>query len=292
MWRQYYQLTKPGIIRGNVITAAAGYGLVVLGSEPARRELGWAVLAGGLSLLGLGLIVASACVANNILDRRIDARMDRTKRRALVTGAISVQAAAIFSTVLGFAGTAALVSGGGWLAVALALFGWLAYVVLYGAAKRRTAWGTLVGSISGAIPPVVGYTAAGAPLDAGAGMLFALMVCWQMPHFYAIALARRSDYSAASLPVLPLVRGDVITRRRMIGYVAAYLPVSVGLVATGRTGLWYALGTLVLGGWWLTLARRGWAQAAPDGWASAMYRRSLMVIGIQSLLIALGGWLP
>jgi len=158
--KTYYYLTKPGIIRGNAVTAAAGF-LLAAGLHP---DLGLFLA----TLVGLSLIVASACVLNNCLDRRIDAAMARTQRRALVRGLVSTRAAIIYATILGLTGAALLAAFTNLLTLGLALFGLFAYVVLYGIAKRRTVHGTVVGSISGAVPPVVGYTAVTGSLDHGA----------------------------------------------------------------------------------------------------------------------------
>lgn len=264
----------------------AGFGLA---AASYRSGWLWLVLPG--LLLGLGAVIASACVANNILDRGLDAHMMRTKRRPLVTQSISVRAAAVMAVGLGLLGPAVLWLTTGLVPTILAASGWIAYVIVYGIAKRRTPWGTLIGSISGAIPPVVGYTAGGGGLDGGALALFAIMVCWQMPHFYAIALAQQADYAAAGLPVLPVVRGEAVARRRMVLYIVAYIPATLSLSVLGLTGLVYAAGSVALGAWWLVSAWPGLTRP-DDAWPRRLYRRSLVVIAGQSLLIAVGGWLP
>src|SRR6185437_15386626 len=166
--RTYYRLTKPGIVYGNSITAAAGFFLA------SRGHVDWGKFLA--MLVGLALVIASACVFNNYLARHIDTRMDRTKKRALAIGAISHRAALIYASALGLTGLLILAVFTTWLATLCALAGHVLYVAAYGYTKRRTPWGTEVGAISGAAPPVVGYTAVTGHFDAGALILFLILV--------------------------------------------------------------------------------------------------------------------
>lgn len=279
MWRDYYHLAKPGIIRGNLITATAGSLVAV------RDSLDVSVLAA--TLVGLAMVIASACITNNYMDRTLDARMQRTKQRALVTGAISGRSALVLAAILGLCGFAVLATGTTVLAAAIAAVGWLAYVMVYGYAKRHTAWGTVIGSISGAVPPVVGYTAVANQLDVTAGLLFALLVVWQMPHFYAISLFRLRDYRAAGLPVLPLVRGGRATRWRIMAYVAAFVVVAPLLSLSGAAGPAYALGVIVLGLWWLWRGYAGWHRLTDTAWGKRMFLASLVVLSTSCAILAL-----
>ena len=140
--------------------------------------------------------MASACVFNNYIDRQVDKKMERTKNRALVTGLISGRNAILFATLLGLIGNLILFLYTNLLTVFVAGLGFFVYVVLYSLWKCRTIYGTAIGSIAGAVPPVVGYCAVSNHFDAGALILFAMMVLWQMPHFFAIALLHFDDYAA------------------------------------------------------------------------------------------------
>lgn len=284
MPRDYYRLTKPGIIRGNLITATAG-ALVA-----AQGSLDIAVLAAMLT--GLALVIASACVVNNYLDRNLDARMDRTKQRALVTGVISGRSALMFAATLGVAGISLLVVGTTLLAALLAGLGWLAYVAVYGYAKRHTAWGTVIGSISGAVPPVVGYAAVSGQLDVVAGLLFALLVVWQMPHFYAISLFRLADYKSAGLPVLPAVRGGSATRWRVMAYIAAFAVIAPLISLAGAAGQTYALVVILLGAWWFWRGYSTWHRLPDSEWGKHMFLTSLIVLSTTCAVLALDTFLP
>lgn len=201
-------LTKPGIILGNIITTLGGFALA------SRGQIDFVLLL--YTLLGLGLIIASAGVFNSYIDRFADAKMERTKNRPLVRGEISNQKALLFGTFLGLVGVFVLALKTNPLTVFVALSGFSIYLILYAFMKYHSFYGTLVGSLAGAVPPVVGYCAVSNTFDAGAVLIFLMLVLWQMPHFYAIAIYRQEDYAAASIPVLPIVKGMEATKIQIV----------------------------------------------------------------------------
>jgi heme o synthase len=282
--RLYYRLTKPGIVYGNSITGLAGFLLAAQGQIEPLRLL--ALLA------GLAFVIASACVFNNYLDRGIDAKMKRTKRRALVEGSISPFAALVFGTVLALAGLGLLVAFTTLLAAWLAAACWLAYVALYGWAKRKTVHGTVVGSISGAGPPVIGYTAVTGQLDLAALLLFIILTAWQMPHFYAIAIFRLKDYQAASIPVLPAVHGLRATKIQMTAYIVAFIIAATLLTLLGYTGYTYLAAMTVIGLLWLRRAVAGFHTTDDSRWARRLFGFSLIVLLVFSSMISLDVYLP
>ncbi len=279
----YYHLVKPGIVRGNAITAIAGF---LLASKNGFH-LGTFIAM----LIGISLVIASACVLNNYIDRKIDAKMERTKKRALVNGTISVQNAMIFASVLGILGLVSL-SFTNLLAITLALIGVFFYVVLYGIAKRKTVHGTLVGSISGAIPISVGYCAASGAFDVGAILLFLVLVFWQMPHFYAIAIYRKNDYKAAGLPVLPIVKGNQNTKVQIVVYILGFIFATYTLMIFGYTGYTYLLIMALLGVWWLRMAVQGFSTKNDDKWAKKVFGFSLITLLAFSVMISVEVFLP
>lgn len=193
MIREYYRLAKPGIVYGNLLPAVAAF---LFGASGMPQLLPFTLMCAGLSL-----VIASGCVVNNILDRAYDARMERTKRRAIPRGAISVRAGWGYALVLGLLGTL-LLAAVDWYALAIALAGWLVYVALYTPLKPRHPSALFVGAIAGATPPVVGYAAAAHALDVYALILFAALYLWQLPHFIAIAYFRYEEYTAAGIPLI------------------------------------------------------------------------------------------
>ena len=282
--RAYYYLTKPGIIRGNAVVAAAGFLLA------SKGHINLLVLLA--TLVGLSLVIGSSCVFNNYIDRGIDAKMSRTKRRALVTQSISVRSAIIYAVILGLIGSTVLALYTNLLTLGLALFGFFAYVVMYGIGKRRSVHGTVVGSISGALPPVVGYTAVTGRLDAGALILFLILVLWQMPHFYAIAIYRLDDYAAANIPVLPLAHGLRATKIQILVYIVAFILAAWSLSLFGYAGITYLVVSLALGAAWLALGLRGFNNANDNDWARKMFRFSLVVITGLCVMVSLNSLLP
>lgn len=284
MLKSYYALTKPGIIRGNAITAIGGFFFASRG----MLDLGLLLAM----LVGLSLIIASSCVINNFTDRHIDKQMSRTKNRALVSGEIPGRNALIYAAALGIIGSLILGLFINLLTLIAALFGMFAYVVLYGIGKRLTVHGTLIGSISGSIPPVVGYTAVTNQLDITALLLFIILVFWQMPHFYAIAIYRMRDYTAAKIPVLPVVNGVKATKNQIVAYIIGFVVVTQALTLFGGASYTYAVIMLFAGLAWLWLALRGFQAKDDIRWAKSIFGYSLVVILIFSITISLDTLLP
>ncbi len=244
------------------------------------------------TLLGTSLVIASACVFNNYIDRDIDKHMARTKKRALVTGLIPGPIALTYATVLGLLGFLILSIYTNWLTVALGFVGIFSYVVLYGIGKRRSVHGTLVGSISGAMPPVAGYTAVTNRFDSGALLLFLILVFWQMPHFYAIAMRRYNDYAAAKLPVLPVKKGMKTTKVQILFYILAFSVAAGLLTVLGYTGYIYLIVMAGLGLYWLWLGLKGFKASDNTAWAKKMFLFSLIVILGFSIMVSVGSRLP
>ncbi|SBR47152.1 protoheme IX farnesyltransferase [Halomonas sp. HL-93] len=276
----YFALTKPGIIGGNTISVMGGYFLAARGDFDLLLFLS--------AVVGLALVIASGCAFNNVIDRDIDAVMSRTRTRALVQGRITPFAALCFATLLGIAGFAVLALGTNGLTVALAGFGYAIYVGAYSLyMKRHSEFGTLVGSLSGAVPPVVGYCAVTNQLDAGALTLLLIFCLWQMPHSYAIAIFRMEDYRAASIPVLPVVRGIASARRYILGYIIAFIAASLALVLAGYAGVGYLIVALVMGSYWLYQAVQGYHGSDEVRWAKRVFGVSILAITVLSVAMSL-----
>lgn len=237
-------------------------------------------------------MIASACVFNNYIDRDIDKLMARTKMRALAKGSVSGRSAIIYASLLGVAGFLVLAVYTNWLTVFLGILALVVYVVIYGFTKRRSVHGTLVGSISGALPLVAGYCAVNGRFDTAAVILFFILVFWQMPHFYAIAVYRFSDYKAAKMPVLPVKKGIPAAKKQIIFYILAFIASAAGLSLFGYTGYTYLAVMLVLGLMWLKLAIKGFGAADDRVWARQLFRFSLVVLVVLSVFISFGGVLP
>lgn len=244
------------------------------------------------TLSGTALIIASACVVNNYIDRKIDAKMARTKSRALASGSISPSNAIIFAAILGVIGFSLLIFYTNWLTVSLGLMAYFVYIVVYGYAKRHSVHGTLVGSVAGALPPVAGYTAATNELNLGAGLIFLILVTWQMPHFYSIAIYRYKDYKAAGLPVWPVRYGIDSAKQQIIVYIVAFIVAVSLLTDAGYTGIIYLIVVTAVGLLWLRRALAGYKSSDDTLWARQCFKFSLIVILTVSVMISVGGRLP
>jgi heme o synthase len=282
--RAYYRLTKPGIIYGNLFTAAGGFlfGAIVRVNALHLFE----------ALLGTGLIIASACVVNNYFDQDIDKVMKRTKRRALVIGTISSRSALTFATILGTLGLLTLIIFTNGITTLLGIIGFVSYAFIYTFAKRQTVHGTLIGTLPGALPPVAGYTAATGKLDISALLLFLILVFWQMAHFYAISIFRLKDYKAAKIPVMPVVYGVWATKIQMLVYTSAFMLSIVLLAKFSYAGVFYLAVMVPLSFWWVMNTLLGLWTEDDTLWARKVFFVSLLMLPTFGIMLALNAWLP
>lgn len=283
--RSYLQLIKPGITLSNTISGIAGFFLAA-----SIVPFSSAAFIGAVG--GIALIIASACVMNNVLDRDIDKRMKRTAKRDIASGVISVPKALFFGAVLGLIGFGLLVFLTNTVTVWLGVIAYVWYVAIYGYAKRTTAFSTLIGGVAGALPPMAGYTALTGTIDAGAIIVFLILFVWQMPHFYAIAMFRRDDYASAKLPVWSVKYGMKSTKLQILIFTILFAITSVLLSVFSYTGIVYAIGVLGLSGYWLYKGISLYKNTDDVKWARTMFGVSLLVLLSTCLLIAVGGYLP
>jgi protoheme IX farnesyltransferase len=281
-FKRYLLVVKPGIIMGNLIATVGGFLL----ASPGRPD--WALLAA--TLAGVALVIASGCAINNCIDRDIDARMTRTCNRVLVTGAISVKATLAHAFVLGLAGFASLALWTPALTVAWVAFGFIIYVGAYSLWMKRTSvYGTVIGSLSGAVPPVAGYCAAAGHWDNGALILLVMFCLWQMPHSYAIGIFRFADYERAGIPVCPVVRGIPAAKRQIIAYILAFFVATVMLVVGGYAGYDYLTVACATSAWWLKMALRGRKVQDDSAWARQVFIFSIITITALCVMMAVDG---
>ncbi|WP_241574220.1 heme o synthase [Rosenbergiella nectarea] len=280
MIKQYLQVTKPGIIFGNLISVIGGFLLASKGSIDLRLFF--------VSLIGVSLVVASGCVYNNVIDRDIDHKMERTKNRVLVKGLISTKVSLAYATLLGIAGFAVLYFGANPLAMWLAVMGFVVYVGVYSLyMKRNSVYGTLIGSLSGAAPPVIGYCAVTGNFDAGALILLAIFSLWQMPHSYAIAIFRFKDYQAANIPVLPVVKGISVAKNHITLYIIAFMVATLMLSLGGYAGYKYLVVAAAVSLWWLGMALSGYKSENDDRvWARKLFVFSIVAITALSVMMS------
>jgi protoheme IX farnesyltransferase len=247
-YKDYWALAKPGIIYGNGITALAA------SLFAAHWQIDVVLLF--CTLLSLALVIAGSAVCNNYLDRDIDTLMERTKDRAYPRGLVGPRflLVAALLVVLGLSMLFWLVNA---LAALIAGIGFIFYVGLYTPLKRWSSFATVVGSVAGATPVIVGYVSITNTFDAAALMLFLILASWQMPHFYAIAIRRLSDYKRANVPVLPAVMSHVSVKIHILIYILFYLLLLILFTALGYAGYAFLLVSLPLALFWFVLSIRG-----------------------------------
>ncbi|WP_222863065.1 heme o synthase [Marinomonas sp. IMCC 4694] len=279
MFKDYVSLTKPGIIFGNLIAAASGFFLA------AKGNIDWFLLL--IVLIGTACIVAAGCIINNYVDRDIDLKMSRTKDRALAQGRISVGSALFMALVLGTIGFALLHLYTTVYAVLFGAIGLLVYVGLYTLKyKRNSVYGTLVGSLSGACPPVMGYVSVSNGFDVGAAILLLTFCFWQIPHSYAIAICRFDDYKAANIPVLPVKYGIQTARYHMYVYIVAFAVAALFLFERGFVGNVYALVITLMSIYWIYLVKAGYNVDDEKAWGRRLFVFSIIMIMVFSVLIS------
>ncbi|MCW1926819.1 heme o synthase [Bhargavaea beijingensis] len=267
--KDFLALIKIGIVNSNVITAFTGFFLAIqFGGRHFLDELDSLFYV----IIGSALIVAGAAAMNNLIDRDIDPIMSRTKSRPTVTGRF--KAAPVLAMSVGFMliGEILLFSAST-TAGLLGIAGIFSYVVLYSMwSKRKHASNTIVGSVSGAMPPLIGWAAVEPSLGPGAWALFLIMFAWQPPHFYAIAMRRTEEYRAAGIPMLPVVKGFARTKKSMLAWVLVLFPLPFLLPQLGWA---FMILATALNAGWLFIALKGFRAKDDIKWATSMFVYSL-----------------
>lgn len=279
MMKQYLQVTKPGIIFGNLISVVGGFLLA------SKGDIDYPLFIA--TLLGVSLVVASGCVFNNYIDRDIDSVMERTKNRPLVRGLIDPKISLVYASVLGIAGMALLLVAANVVAMLIAVVGFVVYVGVYSLyMKRKSVYGTLVDSLSGAAPPVIGYCAVTGQFDTGALILLLIFSLWQMPHSYAIAIFRFKDYQAANIPVLPVIKGISVAKNHIILYIIAFMFATLMLAISGYAGYKYLIVAAAVSVWWLGMALSGYKTTNDRVWARKLFVFSIVAITSLSVMMS------
>ena len=275
----YVELTKPRITLMVMLTTTVGFLMGSASHVPVP-----ALVA---ALVGTGLVAAGASALNMLMERRTDALMLRTRNRPLPAGRLRPMDAVAWGFLLTGLGVFILGWRAGTLATGVALATWLSYLLLYTPLKPLTSLSTIVGAFPGALPPVIGWTAARGSLDPGAFVLFAILFLWQIPHFLAIAWIYREDYARGGLPMLPVLDPEgKVTGRQAVANSVALLFVSLTPRAAGMAGNVYLVGAIVLGlGFTAVAFRAAVERSAPA--ARRLFVASIVYLALLcTLLIA------
>lgn len=236
----YLELTKPRITFLIVLTAAAGF---CLGAKSGVNY--WTLFH---AMTGIALLSSGIAALNQYMERDLDRLMRRTQMRPLPTGKLSPNEALLFGVALTIAAEIYLAVAINQLTALLGLTVVAGYLFCYTPLKTRTTLSTFVGAFPGAMPPLMGWTAASGHMSTGAWVLFAILFLWQFPHFLAIAWMYREDYERAGIRMLPVVEPDGrVTGQQIVAYTLMLVPVSVLPTLLGISGQIYFFGALALG---------------------------------------------
>lgn len=278
-WRDFVSLTKPRITFMVLISAAAGF-LLGAGGTPDAGAL-------FVASLGIGLVAAGTSALNQVIERDIDARMIRTRNRALPAGRLTAGAATFFSVSLCLLGLLVLAVWVNGLTAALGLVAVLTYVLIYTPLKRVSSLSTIVGAVPGALPILGGWTAATGSLGAGGWALFGILFFWQLPHFLALAWMYREDYRNGGLKMLGVTDPEGRqTRSQSVLYAIALLPTTLLPVLLGMTGEFYAFAALLLTAAYVLSALR-FALRGSSLTARSLFRVSLLYLPVLLLFLTL-----
>ena len=279
-------LTKPGITLFNLITTAGGLLLAYRGGAAIPAQLTPTTLV--CTLLGTALIVGGANTLNMYIERESDGRMDRTKNRPLPTGRLSPQVALAVGVGLSVASVPVFALGVNLLTCLLAVLANLLYVLAYTPLKQRSHHSLLVGAVPGAIPPLLGWTAATGRVDAAGMVLFAILFIWQVPHFLAITLFRKEDYARAGLVVMPNVTTEEAVKHSIVRYTFALVLVSLLLVPLRVAGVGYLAVAMVAGVAFQAMALWGLRPTSDKRWARKLFGLSLVYLVAMMAALAIG----
>lgn len=269
LWRDYLELCKPKVVSLLLITAMVGMCL----ASPTWVDLSTFVFA----TTGIGFGAASAAAINHVLDEKIDTRMLRTAHRPMPNGRISRVHALIFSGTLATLSMALLLLLVNPLTALLTLFGLVGYAFVYTVyLKHATPQNIVIGGLSGALPPLLGWTSVTNSIDTQGVLLVLIIFTWTPAHFWSLAIHRIDDYRNADIPMLPVTHGIEFTKSCILAYTVTLLPVSLIPVAMGMSGYLYLVGASGLGLWFLYQAfllkfRPGPDTAINTFWVSIHY---------------------
>jgi protoheme IX farnesyltransferase len=248
-WRDYLELCKPKVVALLLLTAVIGMFMATPGMVPLD------ILVFGT--LGIALAAGAAAVVNHVVDRRIDAIMHRTDSRPLPQGNVTPKQAIIFATVMSISSMAMLYFLVNPLTALLTLFGLVGYAFIYTMyLKRATPQNIVIGGLSGAIPPLLGWTAVtglNGEIPAHGLLLVLIIYTWTPPHFWALAIHRRDDYAKAKIPMLPVTHGIPFTKTCIMLYTILLVITTVLPWLVGMSGLVYLIGALILGAMFLRM---------------------------------------
>jgi len=270
-WRQYWLLTKPRVTQLAVFCAVIGMFLATENGLPA-----WQIVVP--ATLGIWLLAGAAFAVNCLIESEIDARMRRTQGRATARGDLSTRQVLVFAALVGASGMALLYYWVNPLTMWLTLATFIGYALIYTVLlKPNTPQNIVIGGLSGAMPPALGWAAVANAVPAQAWVLVLIIFMWTPPHFWALALYKTDDFRESGLPMLPITHGPEFTRLQVFLYSIALVATTLLPFAIRMSGWLYLVAALVLGAWFLWHAWRIWKHYS-DALARQTFRFSIVYL--------------
>ncbi|HPA01453.1 MAG TPA: heme o synthase [Chiayiivirga sp.] len=282
--RQYWTLTKPGVVALIAFTALIGILLAVPGVPPPVPAVA--------GLVGIWLAASSAAAINHLIDQRIDVVMARTAHRPLPSGQLRPRQVLAFAVALAVLSMTVLVLWTNVLAAVLTFASLIGYAIVYTAwLKRATPQNIVIGGLAGAAPPLLGWVAVTGEVHPHALLLLLIIFVWTPPHFWALAIFRRDDYARALIPMLPVTHGVVYTRWHVLFYTLLLAIATMLPWLTGMSGLFYLGGVLVLDAVFLYYAIR-LMNPPSERFAMAVFGYSIVYLMLLFAFLLVDHWLP
>ena len=282
--RQYWTLTKPGVVALIAFTALIGILLAVPGVPPPVPAVA--------GLVGIWLAASSAAAINHLIDQRIDVVMARTAHRPLPSGQLRPRQVLAFAVALAVLSMTVLVLWTNVLAAVLTFASLIGYAIVYTAwLKRATPQNIVIGGLAGAAPPLLGWVAVTGEVHPHALLLLLIIFVWTPPHFWALAIFRRDDYARALIPMLPVTHGVVYTRWHVLFYTLLLAIATMLPWLTGMSGLFSLGGVLVLDAVFLYYAIR-LMNPPSERFAMAVFGYSIVYLMLLFAFLLVDHWLP
>jgi protoheme IX farnesyltransferase len=276
-WRDYYEMCKPRVVMLMILTSVVGMMLAVPGMVPLDVLI--------LGNLGIALVAASGAVVNHLIDRKIDILMKRTHNRPMAQGRVDVLQASIFAIAIGVVGMVILLFWVNPLCAWLTLASFVGYAFIYtGYLKHATPQNIVIGGLSGAMPPLLGWSAVTGTIEPDALILVLIIFAWTPPHFWALAIHRKEEYAKSGVPMLPVTHGERVTKIHIVVYTVMLVLASIIPFFSGMSGWLYLLSALALGAgfmvWSLKLMYRQKPSTAMDTFKYSIVYLALLFVAL------------
>lgn len=277
--KYYLEIIKPRIILGNII--------LIIGSFLFSSRFYFDVFLFIFTVLGVSLVIASSCIFNNIIDVEIDAKMNRTKNRVLVKKLLKPIPVYIFGIIIGGFGFFILGFLVNLLSMFLSIIGFIIYVFIYTFLKRTSIYSTFIGSFSGSIPSLIGCSAVNNTISIASICLFIIFMFWQMSHFYAISIMYVEDYKNANLPVFPVVKGILKTKKHIFYYIICFSLSSFILTFLTYLGYIFIFLISILNLYWLYISYINIKEKNHFKFSSRIFYLSIIIVIFFNILISI-----